>query len=39
MPAHRILIADDDSLLRALLVHRLAADGYEIPSAEDDSQR
>ena len=38
MPAHRVLIADDDPLLRALLVHRLSADGYEILSAEDGSQ-
>ena len=34
MPASRILIADDDPLLRALLVHRLSADGYELSTAE-----
>ncbi|KQY91370.1 histidine kinase [Brevundimonas sp. Root1423] len=38
MPAHRILIADDDPLLRALLVHRLSADGYEVHTAEDGGQ-
>lgn len=38
MPAPRILIADDDPLLRALLVHRLSADGYEIHTAEDGGQ-
>lgn len=38
MPARRILIADDDPLLRALLVHRLSADGYEVVSADDGSQ-
>jgi len=38
MTAHRILIADDDPLLRSLLVHRLSADGYEVSVAEDGSQ-
>lgn len=38
MPARRILIADDDPLLRALLVHRLSADGYEVQTAEDGGQ-
>ncbi|MEJ6789871.1 response regulator [Brevundimonas sp. BR2-1] len=38
MRANRILIADDDPLLRALLVHRLSADGYQITTAEDGSQ-
>ena len=38
MSARRILIADDDPLLRALLVHRLSADGYEILTAEDGAQ-
>jgi len=38
MSTRRILIADDDPLLRALLVHRLSADGYEILTAEDGSQ-
>lgn len=38
MSASRILIADDDPLLRALLVHRLTADGYEVATAEDGSQ-
>ncbi len=37
MSASRILIADDDPLLRALLVHRLSADGHEIVTAEDGS--
>lgn len=38
MAARRILIADDDSLLRALLVHRLSADGYEILTAQDGGE-
>lgn len=38
MPARRILIADDDPLLRALLVHRLSADGYDVQTAEDGGQ-
>lgn len=38
MAAQTILIADDDPLLRALLVHRLSADGYEILTAEDGAQ-
>jgi DNA-binding response OmpR family regulator len=35
MPARRILIADDDPLLRALLVHRLSADGYDVQAVDD----
>jgi Response regulators consisting of a CheY-like receiver domain and a winged-helix DNA-binding domain len=31
----RILIADDDPLLRALLHHRLTADGHEVIALED----
>lgn len=31
----RILIADDDPLLRALLQHRLAADGHDVIALED----
>lgn len=38
MPASRILIADDDPLLCALLVHRLAADGHEVLTAGDGSE-
>ena len=38
MTASRILIADDDPLLRSLLVHRLSADGYQVVVAEDGSQ-
>lgn len=38
MPARRILIADDDPLLRALLVHRLSADGYDVQAVEDGGQ-
>lgn len=38
MNARRILIADDDPLLRALLVHRLSADGYQVTTAEDGSE-
>lgn len=38
MTARRILIADDDPLLRSLLVHRLSADGYQVLVAEDGSQ-
>lgn len=38
MNAPRVLIADDDPLLRSLLVHRLSADGYEVVIAEDGSQ-
>ena len=38
MSTSRILIADDDPLLRALLVHRLSADGHEIMTAEDGAQ-
>ena len=35
MSTSRILIADDDPLLRALLVHRLSADCHDIMTAED----
>lgn len=38
MAARTILIADDDPLLRALLVHRLSADGYGVLTAEDGGQ-
>ena len=38
MSTSRILIADDDPLLRALLVHRLSTDGHEIMTAEDGAQ-
>ncbi|SFS86204.1 response regulator transcription factor [Brevundimonas viscosa] len=38
MPASRILIADDDPLLRALLVHRLSADGHELSTAENGGE-
>lgn len=38
MSVRRILVADDDPLLRALLVHRLSADGYQVATAEDGSQ-
>ena len=38
MTARRILIADDDPLLRALLVHRLSADGHEVLTAEDGGE-
>ena len=38
MSANRILIADDDPLLRALLVHRLSADGHDILTAGDGSE-
>ncbi|MBI2260567.1 MAG: response regulator [Caulobacterales bacterium] len=38
MSVRRILIADDDPLLRALLVHRLSADGHEVTTAENGSQ-
>ena len=38
MPASRILIADDDPLLRALLVHRLSTDGHELSTAEDGGE-
>lgn len=34
----RILIADDDPLLRALLQHKLGADGHIVISAEDGGQ-
>ncbi len=33
-----ILIADDDPLLRALLQHRLTADGHSVIALEDGSQ-
>lgn len=38
MAARRILIADDDPLLRALLVHRLSGAGYDVITAEDGGQ-
>lgn len=38
MAQRRILIADDDPLLRSLLVHRLAADGYDIVTAADGGE-
>lgn len=34
----RILIADDDSLLRALLQHRLSADGHDVFAVEHGGQ-
>ncbi len=38
MAQRRILIADDDPLLRALLVHRLSADGHDVVVAEDGGE-
>lgn len=38
MPGVHILIADDDSLLRDLLKHKLAAAGYAVDVAEDGGQ-
>lgn len=38
MAQRRILVADDDPLLRALLVHRLSADGHDVVVAEDGAQ-
>lgn len=38
MTPRRILIADDDPLLRALLVHRLAAEGYDVTTVENGSE-
>lgn len=38
MTERRILIADDDPLLRALLVHRLSVEGYRVSVAEDGRQ-
>lgn len=38
MTPRRILIADDDPLLRALLVHRLSADGYHVTTVENGSE-
>lgn len=38
MTSHRILIADDDPLLRALLVHRLAGEGYQVTTVENGSE-
>lgn len=38
MSPRRILIADDDPLLRALLVHRLSAEGYQISVAQDGAE-
>lgn len=34
----RILIVDDDDLLRALLQYRLTADGHEVQALEDGSR-
>lgn len=38
MRTARILVADDDPLLRALLVHRLTGDGYEVSVAGDGGE-
>lgn len=38
MTASRILIADDDPLLRSLLVHRLSADGHDALVAGDGAE-
>ena len=38
MNASRVLIADDDPLLRSLLVHKLSADGHHVLVAEDGAQ-
>lgn len=38
MTACRILIADDDPLLRSLLVHRLSADGHHVLVAGDGAE-
>ena len=38
MRTSRILIADDDPLLRSLLVHRLSADGHQVLTADDGAQ-
>ncbi len=38
MTKSRILIADDDPLLRSLLVHRLTADGHDVLVAEDGAK-
>jgi len=38
MTLGHILIADDDPLLRALLVHRLSADGYHVTTVENGSE-
>lgn len=38
MTASRILIADDDPLLRSLLVHRLSGDGHDVLVAGDGAQ-
>lgn len=35
MPSFRILIADDDPLLRALVEHKLSAAGHQVFAAED----
>jgi DNA-binding response OmpR family regulator len=35
MPQPQILIADDDSLLRAVVEHKLIAAGYAVASVED----
>jgi len=38
MNESRILIADDDPLLRSLLVHKLSTDGHHVLVAEDGAQ-
>lgn len=38
MSASRILVADDDPLLRSLLVHKLSAEGHLVLTAEDGAQ-
>ena len=38
MHASRVLIADDDPLLRSLLVHKLSADGHHVLTAENGAQ-
>lgn len=38
MNESRILIADDDPLLRSLLVHKLSKDGHHVLVAEDGAQ-
>ncbi len=34
----RIVVADDDELLRALLLHRLSADGHDVTALQDGGQ-
>jgi DNA-binding response OmpR family regulator len=38
MTARRILIADDDPLLRSLLVHKLSGEGHQVIVAEDGAE-